>query len=157
MATFDFARLSPALYDMKDVTCVLDFQLMVQDFMNVVRTNPGLFENHDTHMGEFCTLLECDDMWQVAYAVVPEFRLRQDHELVEDTLLNAILRTLSHKRPRVPVIDPGTTLERNLVKKRFRTDIEYLESLGLGFSDLDEEGQMEMEDIVRRTLNVLED
>lgn len=77
MATFDLNRLSPELYDMKDVSCALDFQNMARGFMHVVKTNPGFFDNHEKAVKDFCALLENDDMWQLSYAVVPEFRLRQ--------------------------------------------------------------------------------
>lgn len=77
MASFDFARLDPSLYTVSDVNCALDFQIMVQEFMLVVKTNPDFFEKHEKEIKDFCALLEHDDMWQVANAVIPEFRLRQ--------------------------------------------------------------------------------
>lgn len=56
----------------------------------------------------------------------------------------------------MPVNDPGSSLEADWLKKSCRDDIEYLETLGLGFSALDGEKQAELEDIVRRTLRMLE-
>lgn len=62
---------------------------------------------------------------------------------------------MTHKRPRAPLDDPS--IERDMFRKMYRTEIEYLETLGLGYDSLDEAGRAELEDITRRTLNLLED
>lgn len=62
---------------------------------------------------------------------------------------------MTHKRPRVPVNDPS--LEKDMPRKMYRTEIEYLETLGLGYTSLDADGRAELEGITRRTLKVLED
>ena len=78
MAAFDLARLQPSLYDLTDPSSCLKFQVMVEDFMDVVRTNEAALEDHKPAISRFCVnLLGSDDAWQLAVNVVPEFRLDQ--------------------------------------------------------------------------------
>lgn len=60
------------------------------------------------------------------------FVLFRDYNTNEDTLINAILRTLKHKRPRAPYNDPTTVAEKAILRKEYRAAIDYFATCGRG-------------------------
>ncbi len=73
MATFDFERLHADLYDLDDPDSAIAFQDMVEDFMNVAKTNPAVLEGKKEDVAHFCALVADDEAWPLAQLVVPEF------------------------------------------------------------------------------------
>ncbi|KIY02419.1 uncharacterized protein Z520_02558 [Fonsecaea multimorphosa CBS 102226] len=149
MATFDFARMRPDQYNLYDAASAVDFQNMVEDLMNVVRTNAAAFEERDAELSTFLRLLlESEDAWQLAAQVVPEFRYPQDRDLgEEDTLLNHILRAVEDKRPRAPYNDPKVAAEKAVMRLMFRNLVEYIETHGKGVTRATPQELEEIEDM----------
>ncbi len=77
MATFDFTRLEPSLWSPNDPVSANALQTMVEDFMEVVRTNPAYLTDKLDEITRFCALIEHDDVWGLAVRVVPELRRPQ--------------------------------------------------------------------------------
>jgi hypothetical protein len=80
MATFDIARLDmdgPSRYYFKNPTHTVSFQQMVEDFMHVVRVNPGFFLDKLKAFKRFMSLINRDEAWPLCALVVPEFRIPQ--------------------------------------------------------------------------------
>lgn len=76
-STFDFTKVDPRRYDISRATGALDFQLMVEEFMEAVKSSPGDFHGRDQVLRTFCEMVAEDSAWQLARNVVPEFRLSQ--------------------------------------------------------------------------------
>lgn len=75
--TFDFTKVDKRRYDISCATGALDFQLMVEEFMEAVKSSPGRFHGRDLVVRTFCDMIAEDSAWQLARTVVPEFRLSQ--------------------------------------------------------------------------------
>ncbi len=73
MAAFDFGRLERTQYDLDVPARALSFQIMAEDFMDVVRTNPGFLDGKEAEIAKFCGLVMDDRAWPLAKNVVPEF------------------------------------------------------------------------------------
>ena len=82
MAAFDTNRLNPAGYDLGEPLSAINFQAMVKDFMNVVRTNEDFFLGRQNEISRFCSLVMNEQAWPLAFNVVPEFQLPQYAALV---------------------------------------------------------------------------
>ncbi|EXJ53652.1 uncharacterized protein A1O5_13104 [Cladophialophora psammophila CBS 110553] len=114
MASFDLTRVQPGQYHLYDAASALSFQAMVEDLLNVVRTNEADFDNRDTDLALFFKiLLGSQEAWQLATHVVPEFRYPQ------------VLPTVKNKRPAVPYHVPQSQLEKEALQRRYRNLIEY--------------------------------
>jgi hypothetical protein len=77
MATFDFERLDAELYNLDDTDGAIEFQDMVEDFMNVAKTNPAVLEGKNEDVAHFCAIVADDEAWPLAQLVVPEFCVTQ--------------------------------------------------------------------------------
>ena len=77
MAAFDTERLNPAGYDLDEPLSAINFQAMVRDFMNVVRTNENFLLGKQNEISRFCFLVMNQQAWPLAFNVVPEFQLPQ--------------------------------------------------------------------------------
>lgn len=80
MAAFDTALLDigkESRFNLKDVGDAMDFQSMVKDFMNAVRTNPNQFIGKQAEVARFCSLVMDKTAWPLCAMVVPEFQYPQ--------------------------------------------------------------------------------
>ncbi|KAK5198018.1 hypothetical protein LTR99_009435 [Exophiala xenobiotica] len=156
-APFDFAKLNPALYVLDDAASAMDFQIMVEEFMEAVKTTPEALEDHEQACKTFCEMLAEDPAWQLAANVVPEFRYSQDYNTDEDSLMNTILRTLKHKRPRAPYNDPTTAAEKEILRKRYRAAIDYLETCGRGVAQGSDQEVEAADNVYQNLIDTMEE
>ncbi|KAK5387959.1 hypothetical protein LTR20_005046 [Exophiala xenobiotica] len=154
---FDFRRLDGNLYDLSSANGAIRFQVMVEEFMDAIRTTPEIFRGRDEDIDTFCGLLDRKEAWSLAINVVPEFRLTQDYETQQGTYLHAVLRTLKHRRPPAPYSDPKTAMEKDILKKGHGDAIKYLETCARGSTDATNEEAQNQGDLVQKLLQVLED
>ncbi|KIW15252.1 hypothetical protein PV08_05297 [Exophiala spinifera] len=100
MATFDFGRLDSSRYCINDPRGVRDFQVMVEDFINIAKVNPDVFNDKIGEIKEFCLIITDGDAWPLAQLVVPEFRVSQNHWVEDGTSpMHIILQSVKHKLP----------------------------------------------------------
>ncbi|KAJ9639574.1 hypothetical protein H2204_003644 [Knufia peltigerae] len=134
MPTFDFGRLDGNLYCLDDPQGVKDFQIMVEDFINIAKVNPDVLNNNIDRIKEFCLFVSVDDAWSLAQLVVPEFRVSQDL-LIENGSgpMHLILQSLKHKLP-LPTPDSNSPPAhgKELWKAMLSEGMLYAPTLGRG-------------------------
>ncbi|KAK5223542.1 hypothetical protein LTR47_007564 [Exophiala xenobiotica] len=133
MATFDFERLDAELYNLDDTDGAIEFQDMVEDFMNVAKTNPAVLEGKDEDVAHFCAIVADDEAWPLAQLVVPEFCVTQDQIFDGNTPVNIILDSLKHKMPPpITMEDPGLDCDNDLWDRMLQAGMLYAPTKGRG-------------------------
>ncbi|KAK5451531.1 hypothetical protein LTS15_008296 [Exophiala xenobiotica] len=133
MATFDFERLDAELYNLDDTDGAIEFQDMVEDFMNVAKTNPAVLEGKNEDVAHFCAIVADDEAWPLAQLVVPEFCVTQDQIFDGNTPVNIILDSLKHKMPPPLTMGaPGLDCENDLWDNMLQAGMLYAPTKGRG-------------------------
>ncbi|KIW49984.1 hypothetical protein PV05_11611 [Exophiala xenobiotica] len=133
MATFDFERLHADLYDLDDPDSAIAFQDMVEDFMNVAKTNPAVLEGKKEDVAHFCALVADDEAWPLAQLVVPEFCVTRDQVFDGKTPVNIILHSVKHKMPPpLTIVDTSLDCDNDLWDQMLQARMLYAPTRGRG-------------------------
>lgn len=135
MATnFDPTRLGSTTYRLKEPVDAISFQNTVIEFLDIVRKDPACLVGKVQLITAFCSLLNHDVAWPLAVNVAPELQYPQTHDVSKPAAMNRILQALRHRRPAAPSTDPSNALENEVLKRRIRESVQYIETEGRGIS-----------------------
>lgn len=153
MTSFDENKLTAANYNIGDPIQVVNYTSVVEEFMEIVRTDPAYLAPRQHLFDKFCTFVDDDEVWQIVLTVVPEFHLPTTFNTNRKTAMNVILAKLKHRRPLPPIDDTSGNEERLLVKRRLIECVYYI--IGHGRSTLTDQQRREADDLIARAIPVV--